>query len=79
MLICRAGLLSYEIAFDLTSYLKDEDNFVPWRAFLDAMNFIRGMLATSDIYGKLQVCLYVCERLIDWLIHYIAFSAAKAM
>ena len=50
----RAKQLSYELAFNLTSYLHREQDYVPWAAFFDAVGFIAGMLSTSDAYGPLQ-------------------------
>lgn len=55
MLSARANKLSYKTALSLTSYLLKEEDFVPWRAFLDSMDFLKGMLATSNSYGRLQV------------------------
>jgi len=52
---CRAKQLSYELAFNLTSYLHREQDYVPWAAFFDVVGFIAGMLSTSDAYGPLQV------------------------
>ena len=51
----RANQLSYEVALNLTAYLDKERDFVPWKAFLDSIEFLYGMLATSNTYGKLQV------------------------
>ncbi len=53
--LARANQLSYDIAFNLTAYLHKERDYVPWAAFFDAIDFIDGMLATSDSYGLLQV------------------------
>jgi len=62
----RAKQLSYELAFNLTSYLHREHDYVPWAAFFDAVGFIAGMLSTSDAYGPLQVhsrhAKYVAEK-----------------
>lgn len=30
-------------------------SYVPWRAFLDAMEFLRGMLAAQEAYVHLEV------------------------
>jgi len=49
--------LSYELAFNLTSYLHRERDYVPWAAFFDAVGFIAGMLSTSDAHGPLQVII----------------------
>jgi len=65
----RAKQLSYELAFNLTSYLHGEQDYVPWAAFFDAVGFIAGMLSTSDAYGPLQVLVHPFSSLIslcDW-------------
>ena len=48
-------MLSYEIPLNLSLYLKNERDYVPWRAFLDCAKYLRGMLSTSNSYGTLQV------------------------
>jgi len=53
--VTRANQLSYDLPFNLTSYLNREQDYVPWAAFFDAVGFIAGMLSTSDAYGPLQV------------------------
>ena len=53
--LCRANQLNYEITLNLTRYLHKEKDYVPWRAFLDSIDFIKGMLSTSNAYGKLKV------------------------
>jgi aminopeptidase N len=52
--LARANQLSYDIALNLTSYLHKETDYVPWRAFLDSIDFIKGMVATSNSYGLLK-------------------------
>ena len=64
---CRADQLSYEIALNLSAYLHSERNYVPWRAFFNSIDFIKGMLSTSNAYGMLKVgsfvqFVYVCVR-----------------
>ncbi|PVD36556.1 hypothetical protein C0Q70_03541 [Pomacea canaliculata] len=50
----RANLLDYDVTLNLTRYLKNEMSYVPWRAFLDAMEFLRGMLAAQEAYVHLE-------------------------
>lgn len=52
--LARAGQLDYHIALNITTYLKKESDFVPWKAFLDALEFVNAMLDTSDSYGNFQ-------------------------
>ena len=63
----RAKQLSYELAFNLTSYLHREQDYVPWAAFFDVVGFIAGMLSTSDAYGPLQVT-YLLTYLLAYLL-----------
>ncbi|ELU05065.1 hypothetical protein CAPTEDRAFT_184807 [Capitella teleta] len=56
--LARANKLSYKTALSLTSYLHKEEDFVPWKAFFDSMDFLKGMLATSNSFGKLQTYIY---------------------
>ncbi|KAK7471671.1 hypothetical protein BaRGS_00035684, partial [Batillaria attramentaria] len=50
----RANLLNYDVTLNLTRYLKAEKSYVPWRAFLDSMEFLRGMISTRAAYVHLQ-------------------------
>lgn len=50
--LARAGQLSYQLALNTTMYLKKEDDFVPWKAALNAFSFIDSMICRSAVYGK---------------------------
>ncbi|KAH3868193.1 glutamyl aminopeptidase-like [Dreissena polymorpha] len=52
--LARASLLDYGIAFNITTYLSHEQSYVPWKAFLDCLEFIRGMLSKTTAYVLLQ-------------------------
>ena len=51
-------MLDYGLAFNLTMYFGNEDNYVPWKAFLDCLDFIRGMLSKSSAYVLLEVSFF---------------------
>jgi hypothetical protein len=53
--IFRAGQLDYDIALDLSAYIKEEHKYVPWKAFMTNIGFLDTMLSTQDSYGKFQV------------------------
>jgi aminopeptidase N len=38
--LARAGYLDYETAFDLSKYLVRETNYLPWKAYLNAMAYV---------------------------------------
>ncbi|XP_076764228.1 putative aminopeptidase-2 [Xylocopa sonorina] len=38
--LARAGYVDYQLALDGTLFLKEEKEYVPWKAFVNAMNFI---------------------------------------
>ncbi|CAB3992820.1 glutamyl aminopeptidase-like isoform X1 [Paramuricea clavata] len=52
--LARAGQLDYDIALNLSSYVKNENKYVPWRAFMTAIGFVNTMLSTQDSYGMFQ-------------------------
>uniref|UniRef100_A0A336KRZ8 Aminopeptidase N n=2 Tax=Culicoides sonorensis TaxID=179676 RepID=A0A336KRZ8_CULSO len=49
--LARAGYLDYRIALDVTKYLEHEDEYVPWKAAISALNFIDSMLIKSVDYS----------------------------
>ncbi|GLH11001.1 Aminopeptidase N, partial [Gryllus bimaculatus] len=53
--LARAGLLNYDTALNLTSYLSRETDAVPWKAFVRAYSFLDDMLRDSREYTHLQV------------------------
>lgn len=53
--LARAGLLSYETALDITLYLEHEDDYVPWKAAVTALNFIDSMFIKEGEYHLWQV------------------------
>lgn len=49
--LARAGKLDYRIALNLTRYLVNEFEYVPWRSALGALNFIDSMMSSGpDFY-----------------------------
>ncbi|XP_064595778.1 glutamyl aminopeptidase-like [Liolophura sinensis] len=52
--LARAGLLDYNVALNVTTYLDQEESYVPWRAFNANMDVISGLLTTTETYGMLE-------------------------
>ena len=55
--LARAGLLKYEIALEVTSYLKNENEYLPWAAALSGIEYIDEMLKGTASYGDFKVIL----------------------
>ena len=53
--LARGGLLSYETALGINSYLSAEIEYVPWAASLDNMGYLENMFTRSSGYGALKV------------------------
>lgn len=53
--LARAGKLDYRIALNLTRYLVNENEYVPWRSALGAFNFIDSMMSSGPDYYLFQV------------------------
>ncbi|CAG5117150.1 unnamed protein product, partial [Candidula unifasciata] len=52
--LARANILEYDVAFNLTRYLKKEQSYIPWQAFQHSIDFIKGMIVTKAAYIQLQ-------------------------
>ncbi|GFY53408.1 aminopeptidase N [Trichonephila inaurata madagascariensis] len=50
--LARAGLLDYQLALNTSLYLRNEDEYLPWKAALHGFSFIDSMICRSAIYGK---------------------------
>lgn len=53
--LARAGKLDYRIALNLTRYLINESEYVPWRSALGALSFIESMLSSGSDYYLFKV------------------------
>ncbi|XP_070546687.1 thyrotropin-releasing hormone-degrading ectoenzyme-like [Ptychodera flava] len=58
----RAGLLDTQIALRVTSYLTEEDSYLPWEAAYRGFQYLSARLYLTGSYGKFQACwsLHVC-------------------
>jgi aminopeptidase N len=55
--LARAGLLKYEMALEVTSYLKNEKDYLPWAAALSGIEYLDEMLKETTSYGDFKVIL----------------------
>lgn len=55
--LARAGKLDYRIALNLTQYLINEHEYVPWRSALGALSFIDSMMSSGSDYYLFKVYL----------------------
>ena len=53
--LARVGLLKYEIALGVTSYLNSETEYIPWAAALTAFRYLEEMLKRTAAYGDFKV------------------------
>ena len=54
--LARVGLLNYELALGVTSYLNSETEYIPWAAALTGLRYIEEMLKRTSGYGDFKVC-----------------------
>jgi len=52
--LARAGLLDYQIALGVTSYLAKETEYIPWKAALNGIAYLKSMLNRSPVYGDFK-------------------------
>ncbi|XP_021941452.1 aminopeptidase N [Zootermopsis nevadensis] len=55
--LARAGLLDYATALDVTRYLANELEYLPWKAALNALAYIDSMLIKTGNYDKFKIYL----------------------
>lgn len=48
--LARVGLLPYDVALNLTLYLRREVDYIPWQTTFRNLNFLNTMMRTSDHY-----------------------------
>lgn len=49
------GLLEYPTALNLTQYLMEEQDYVPWSAGLSNLAYLESMFTGASGYGDLKV------------------------
>ncbi|XP_030848825.1 aminopeptidase N-like [Strongylocentrotus purpuratus] len=52
--LARVGRVDYPIALDLTLYMENEDDYVPWEALLGVISYITDMFSRHYGYGSLE-------------------------
>ena len=52
--LARNGLLRYELALQVTSYLHSETEYIPWAAALTGLRYIEEMLKRTPAYGDFK-------------------------
>ena len=53
--LARAGLLDYQVALGVTSYLNKETEYICWKAALTGLGYIEVMLDRTPAYGDFRV------------------------
>ncbi|PNF34055.1 hypothetical protein B7P43_G01128 [Cryptotermes secundus] len=62
MNLARVGLLPYEVALNVSSYLHHETHYLPWKAALHNLDYIARMLRLTDgITGYRRFILYLVQ------------------
>jgi aminopeptidase N len=60
--LSRAGLLNYTTALELSTYLAEEINFIPWLSFNKIISFLNNQLRGTDIYNSFKVSIVLKEQ-----------------
>lgn len=53
--LARAGKLPYSLALDLTLYLEQEKDYIPWAAALTALSFLDRRLTNNEGHDDFKV------------------------
>lgn len=79
--LARANYIPYTLAFNLTNYLENEIDYIPWKSALYCFDYIRAMLDTSENKNyNFEVCIlllfiksHLCTHVNKLCIFYICF------
>ena len=52
--LAKSGMLDYETALSLTSYLSKETEYIPWSAALSGLSYVNKMLKRTPAYGDFK-------------------------
>jgi aminopeptidase N len=52
--LARAGLLDYDIALDLSLYMVNEEDYIPWQTLVDNWKYIEHRLENLPIYTNFR-------------------------
>lgn len=63
MNLARADLLDYTTALDVTKYLNQERDYVPWKTAISNLLYIDSMFIRSPDYDKMKVLKFTCDHL----------------
>lgn len=72
--LARAGKLDYDIAFNVTSYMAHETEYLPWKAAFRSLSYLNNMLIKSRGYDKFRVnyrrsrVIDICEKQISMIV-----------
>ena len=72
--LARSGMLSYEIALGVTSYLGEELEYIPWAAALSGMSYLSRMLKRSAAYGAYKKYM---RNLVDPLYNRVGYRSEE--
>lgn len=53
--LAKTGHIPYDVPFELLSYLRNEEEYLPWKTALAKINYIGLMLRRSSEYGSFMV------------------------
>ncbi|XP_052246472.1 endoplasmic reticulum aminopeptidase 1-like isoform X2 [Dreissena polymorpha] len=56
-MLARVGQLDYSVALDLSLYLVNEEDYVPWSSFLDSIAFLSDRLESKPVYSAFKAYL----------------------
>jgi aminopeptidase N len=53
--LARASLIPYDMAFNVTQFLRNDNEYLPWEAFLNNFQYISTMLLRTPSFGAFKV------------------------
>lgn len=57
MNLAAAGYLNYEVALNITRYLVQEKEYLPWKAAFTGLDYVSGMIVRTGSFDKFKVVI----------------------
>ena len=76
--LAQGGLLDYDIALNLTTYLVLEKEYLPWESALSSLKYMASMMSRSSGYGHLKVNSFGSSISLNGWIHLTLINASES-
>lgn len=53
-MLARAGLINYDVALDLSMYIVNEEDYIPWQTLLANLKYLKSRIEDKPVYPNFK-------------------------